>query len=83
MTYNALGQIETKSQDNWSYTLRYNAKDQVSGYTLEGEEGYRAKMEIWYDEKGLITKTLQSSWNVENEAEPNQSIELLYTYTYF
>ena len=82
-TYNALGQIETKSQDNWRYTLNYNAKNQVSDYTLEGEEGYWAKMEIWYNEQGLITKTLQSTWNVENEAEPKQSFEFLYTYTYF
>lgn len=83
ITYNALGQIETKSQDNWLYTLHYNAKNQVSDYTLEGEEGYRAKMQIWYNEKGLITKTLQSSWNMENEEEPKQSFEFLYTYTYF
>ncbi len=83
MTYTASGQIETKSQDNWHYTLHYNAKDQVSDYTLEGEEGYRAKMEIWYNEKGLITKTLQSSWNADNEEGPKQSFEFQYTYTYF
>ncbi len=83
ITYNALGQIETKTQDNWRYNLHYNAKHQVSDYTLEGEEGYRAKMEIWYNDKGLITKTLQSNWNVDNETEPKQQLEFLYTYTYF
>ena len=83
MTFNQKGQLATKMQDNWQYTFFYNAKNEMSGYNLEGEEGYRAKMEIWYNEKGLITKTLQSSWNVENEGRLKQTIQLLYTYTYF